>query len=50
MAEALRQADGEVRYTEYAGVGHESWDRAYAEPDLMPWMLAPHAAEQPAAV
>lgn len=49
MAEALRRVDGEVRYTEYPGVGHDCWDLAYAEPDLMPWMLAPHTAEQPVA-
>ena len=40
MVEALRTAGAEVRYTEYAGVTHNSWDRAYAEPELMPWMLA----------
>jgi predicted peptidase len=40
MAEALRRLGGDVRYTEYAGVGHNSWDRAYAEPELMPWLLA----------
>jgi predicted peptidase len=40
MAAALRAAGGEVRYTEYAGVGHDSWDRALAEPELWPWLLA----------
>ena len=30
---------GEVHYSEYPGVGHNSWDNAYAEPDLMTWML-----------
>jgi predicted peptidase len=40
MVEALRTAGAEVRYTEYAGVNHNSWDRAYAEPELMEWMLA----------
>jgi predicted peptidase len=49
MAEALREVEGEVRYTEYPGVGHKTWDLAYAEPGLMPWMLAPHTAEQPVA-
>ena len=39
-ADALRSAGGDVRYTEYAGVQHNSWDRAYAEPELLPWMLA----------
>ncbi|RMG62080.1 MAG: alpha/beta hydrolase [Bacteroidetes bacterium] len=28
-----------VRYTLYPGVGHNSWERAYAEPELYPWLL-----------
>lgn len=39
MVRALRDAGADVRYTEYAGVRHNSWDRAYAEPALMPWLL-----------
>jgi predicted peptidase len=39
MVRALRAAGADVRYTEYAGVRHNSWDRAYAEPELLPWML-----------
>lgn len=37
---ALKAAGGDVRYTEYPGVGHNSWDKAYAEPELMAWMLS----------
>jgi predicted peptidase len=40
MAAALRTAKANVRYTEYPGVGHNAWDKAYAEPDLLPWLLA----------
>jgi predicted peptidase len=40
MAEALRAAHGNIRYTEYPDVKHNSWDKAYAEPDLIPWLLA----------
>jgi len=40
MVEALRAAGGEVKYTEYDGVGHNSWDRAYAEPELVRWLLS----------
>lgn len=40
MVEALKAAGRNVKYTEYEGVGHNSWDRAYAEPELLPWMLA----------
>lgn len=39
VVRALRSAGADVRYTEYAGVKHNSWDRAYAEPELMPWLL-----------
>lgn len=39
MVSALRAAGADVRYTEYAGVRHNSWDRAYAEPELAPWLL-----------
>jgi len=40
MNEALIAAGGNVKYSEYEGVGHNSWDRAYADPDFMKWILA----------
>jgi predicted peptidase len=40
MNDALKAAGGNVRYTEYPSVGHNSWDKAYAEPELMPWLLS----------
>lgn len=40
MNDALKAAGSNAKYTEYEGVGHNSWDRAYAETDLMTWMLA----------
>jgi len=39
MVEALKEAGVNVRYNEYEGVGHNSWDNAYAEPELFPWLL-----------
>lgn len=45
MVVALRIAGGDVRYTEYPGVGHNSWDRAYAEPDFFPWLLGHRKAK-----
>jgi len=39
MFEALKESKADVKYTEYEGVGH-SWDRAYTEPDLVPWLLS----------
>jgi len=40
IVEALKKAGGKPRYTEYPGVGHNSWDRAYAEPELMEWLFS----------
>jgi predicted peptidase len=38
----LQGSGGNVKYTEYPGVGHNSWDKAYAEPELMQWLLSQH--------
>ena len=35
---ALRANGNDAKYTEYAHVGHRSWDRAYADPDLFGWL------------
>ena len=40
MAAALQRLGTDVKYTEYEGLPHNSWDRAYAELDLIPWLLA----------
>jgi predicted peptidase len=40
LNDALKAAGDDVRYTEYPGVGHNSWDKAYSEPELMPWLLS----------
>ncbi len=37
---ALKAAGANPRYTEYPGVGHNSWSRAYLEPDLVEWLFA----------
>jgi predicted peptidase len=39
MAKALQDAGGNVRYTEYPGLPHNSWDKAYAEPELIHWLM-----------
>ena len=39
MVEALKAAGGDVRYKEYPGVKHNSWEKAYNEADLFPWLL-----------
>lgn len=40
MAKALRALGAKVRYTEYPGVGHNAWDKAFVEPGFFPWLLA----------
>ena len=37
--QAIAENLAEVIYTEYPGVGHNSWEKAYAEHDLMSWLL-----------
>jgi predicted peptidase len=39
MIEALKKAGGKPKYTEYAGVGHNSWDKAYGTKELYDWLL-----------
>ncbi|HSR54472.1 MAG TPA: prolyl oligopeptidase family serine peptidase [Acidobacteriota bacterium] len=40
MHEALETAGAQVRYSEYAGVGHNSWDQAYSEDEFLTWLLS----------
>ncbi len=40
MNEKLRALGAEVRYTEYADVNHNSWEKAYEESELLPWLFA----------
>ena len=37
---ALRQAGAHAIATEYAGVGHNSWEWAYTEPELVKWLFS----------
>ena len=40
MIESIRRAGGSPVYTEYKGVGHNSWDKAYGTDELYDWLLA----------
>jgi predicted peptidase len=42
MVELVNAAGGNAKLTIYPGVGHNSWEPAYREPELIPWMLAQH--------
>lgn len=39
MVKSLEKAGGKPKYTEYSGVGHKCWDKAYQEPDLLEWLF-----------
>lgn len=49
MAAAMRALGTEVRYTEFPGVNHGAWDPAYAEAELVPWLLSHRLDQEPAA-
>lgn len=36
----LKQKNQAAKYSEYQGVGHDSWKNAFAEPTLLDWMFA----------
>lgn len=40
MIEALKKAGANPKYTEYADVGHDAWNRAYADPAMMRWLFS----------
>lgn len=39
MVSALKEIGGNVRFTIYPEVGHNSWVRAYENPELYQWFL-----------
>jgi predicted peptidase len=47
MNAAMKQAGGEVHYTEYPGVRHASWEKAFDEPKLFPWLLSKTLSSRP---
>ena len=40
MVEALKLAGGKPKYTEFPGVAHNSWFKAFDDPELLPWLFA----------
>jgi len=37
--EALKALGSDAKYTEYEGVGHNSWDKAYQDPEFAVWLF-----------
>ncbi len=45
LFDELKRAGGtDVHYTELPGVGHNAWDKAYADAEMWKWMFAHHSA------
>jgi predicted peptidase len=42
MAAALSKENADVRFTLYPEANHNSWDSAFAEKDLFPWLFSKH--------
>lgn len=40
MIAALKEAGGSPKYTEYKGVGHDSWSATYKDPEFYKWLFA----------
>jgi len=40
METAMKQEGIDVKFTTYEGVNHNSWENAFAEPDLIPWLFS----------
>lgn len=47
VARMAREAGGVTRYTEFPGVGHNSWREAFSTPELRPWVLAQRRGSAP---
>ncbi len=42
MVQAVQAAGGDIKYTEYPGVKHNSWDPTYGDLEVIAWMLEQH--------
>ncbi|MCH5374981.1 MAG: prolyl oligopeptidase family serine peptidase [Planctomycetes bacterium] len=44
MVQALKKAGGSPKYTEYPGIGHDSWTATYRNPEMYAWLFAQRKA------
>lgn len=42
MVSALQDVGASPKYTEYPGVGHNSWSATYADPEMYKWLFSQH--------
>ncbi len=47
MVDALQACGGNVRFTVYPGVAHDSWTQTYANPELYAWLLEQRRIARP---
>jgi predicted peptidase len=47
MVQALKKQNAKVKYTEYPGVGHDSWKNAFNEKELMGWVFSQRKTGKP---
>ena len=47
MSAAMKEIGAEVHYTEYPGIKHVSWDKAYDDAKLFPWLFSKSLATNP---
>jgi predicted peptidase len=47
MVAALKKAGGEPRYTEYPGVGHDSWTQTFADEATFRWLFGQRRTPAP---
>lgn len=40
MVNALKAEGEDVKFSTYEGVNHNSWENAFAEPELLPWLFS----------
>lgn len=40
MVDAIKKNGGNIKFTLYPNANHNSWDSAFAEPDLLPWLFS----------
>ncbi len=40
MIDAIKQASGKPKYTEYKGADHVIWDKVFSEPELLTWVFS----------
>ena len=45
MYDLIRKSGGRMHYTEYSGVGHNSWDQTFADPFVISWLFEQSRSE-----